>query len=71
VLHVGGVAGLVGGAYGRVLLAKTALACAGVALALRGARAGDGGPTWWRREVAALAGVLALAALMIALPPPG
>ncbi len=70
VLHVGGVAGLVGGAYGRVLLAKTALACAGVALALRGARAGGGGPTWWRREVAALAGVLALAALMIALPPP-
>jgi len=71
VLHVGGVAGLVGSAYGRVLLAKTALACAGVALALLGARAGGGGPTWWRREVAALAGVLALAALMIALPPPG
>jgi copper transport protein len=57
--------------YGRVLAAKVCLAaaalgCAGAAARAPLARRG----IWWRREAAALLLVLALAGLLVSLPPP-
>lgn len=63
--------------YGRVLLLKTiavadvALAAAAGRLATRGAAGEARVLAWWRGELLLLAGVLALAGLLVSLAPPG
>ncbi len=61
VAHLREPADLVGGAYGAVLAAKVLAVGAGATIAALGAR---------RLEAVALAGVLALAGLLVSLPPP-
>ena len=60
---------LVDNPYGGVLLAKVGVVGVVLLLAVAGRRSAGGGG-WWRREALALGAVLALAALMAALPPP-
>lgn len=68
--HVAGLGGLLDTGYGRSLLAKLALVLAALAFALAGRRALPAVPVrWWRGEGATLVGVLALAGLLVSLPP--
>ncbi len=70
VAHVDGLGGLPGTGYGRTLLGKLALALAALAFALAGRRTLAVRPLrWWRGEAIALLGVLALAGLLVSLPP--
>jgi len=64
--------------YGRVLLLKTVavadvvlLAASAARLARRAAPAATRLPRWWRGELLLLAGILALAGLLVSLAPPG
>jgi len=57
--------------YGQALTIKTAVVCLVALLALAGTRAHGGGHAgWWRLELVTLLGVLALAGLLVSLPPP-
>ncbi len=70
VAHVDGPGGVIGTGYGRTLLGKLALALTALAFALAGRRTLAVRPLrWWRGEAAALLGVLALAGLLVSLPP--
>jgi hypothetical protein len=54
------------------LLAKMSLVALAVLLGRAALRPrGSARQRWWRREIAALAAVLALAGLLVSLPPPG
>ena len=69
--HLGELLDLVGSRYGQVLLAKVSLVALAVLLGRAALRARcSARPRWWRREIAALAAVLALAGLLVSLPPP-
>ena len=55
----------------KVLLAKVSLVALAVLLGRAALRArGSARQRWWRREISALAAVLALAGLLVSLPPP-
>jgi copper transport protein len=68
-LHLSQLGDLLTTAYGQVLLAKVLLLPVALLLALLGRRQ-SGSARWWPREVLALAGILALAALLVSLAPP-
>ncbi len=68
-LHLSQLSDLFTAAYGQVLLAKVLLLPVALLLALLGRREG-GSERWWRSEALALAGILALAALLVSLAPP-
>lgn len=71
VLHLRQPGDLLTTSYGRALAAKTLVVAVVVLLAWGGLRARPARrPRWWRLEAAALGGVLALAALLVSLPPP-
>jgi copper transport protein len=68
---IGRAANLLGSAYGRTLVLKVALTVAVLALAWGAAMARERRRwRWWAVEATALAGVLALAGLLVSLPPP-
>ncbi len=69
-LHLATPRDLLASAYGGVLLLKLAVALAAAGAALLARRVTFQRPRWWSLEAAALALVLALAALLVSLPPP-
>lgn len=70
-IHLGRLANLVATGYGGALTAKTIVLGDALLLALAGSRAaGDRRTRRWTMELAALVSVLALAGLMVSLPPP-
>src|SRR5262249_21780902 len=69
--HLGAPADLVSAAYGRILLAKLGLVAVALALAVVATRVKPGDADLWRHaEAVVLLGVLALAGLLVSLPPP-
>jgi copper transport protein len=69
--HLAGPADVLVSAYGRTLGVKVGLLCVALALAAVAARAAPARRArWWGREATVLAGVLALAGLLVSLPPP-
>ncbi len=71
VQHIAGPRDLVATAYGRTLAAKLSALGAGLALAWAAASAPvDRRRRWWTREAAVLLCLLALAGLLVSLPPP-
>ncbi len=69
--HLAGVTDFLASAYGRTLGVKLGMVCVVLLLAVAAVRvslARRG--LWWVREAAALFGVLALAGLLVSLPPP-
>jgi copper transport protein len=69
--HLTGPGDLASTVYGRVIVAKVVTLVVVVALAMAARRRGAGAPErWWRRELAALVGVLLLAAVLVSLAPP-
>jgi copper transport protein len=69
--HLSGPPDLTGSTYGQVLLTKVSLLMLALLLGLVALRSTCSAPQrWWRREICALAAVLALAGLLVSLPPP-
>ncbi len=69
--HLAGLRDLVASWYGRTLTGKLFVLAAAVALAWAAARTPvERRGRWWRREAAVLFGLLALAGLLVSLPPP-
>ncbi|MGI8551746.1 MAG: copper resistance CopC/CopD family protein [Dehalococcoidia bacterium] len=70
-LHLSGPASLLTNGYGQALLLKSAVLLVVLLLALAGRRGGRARrKRWWSLERAALLGLLALAGLLVSLPPP-
>lgn len=71
VQHLAGPADFFANAYGRTLGAKLGMVCLALLLAAAAARSAPAQRApWWAREATALFGVLALAGLLVSLPPP-
>ncbi len=71
VQHLAAPGDVLTSAYGRTLALKLGMVCAALLLALAAARRPPAQRApWWTREAAALLGVLALAGLLVSLPPP-
>jgi copper transport protein len=69
--HLSGPLDLTGSTYGQVLLTKMSLLMLALLLGRVALRSTCLAPQrWWRREISALASVLALAGLLVSLPPP-
>jgi copper transport protein len=71
VQHLAGLRDLIATWYGRTLAGKVVVLAAAVALARAAAMAPEGRRgRWWMREAALLVALLALAGLLVSLPPP-
>jgi len=71
VQHLAGLIDFLASAYGRTLGVKLGMLCVVLLLAAAAVRAPSARRgLWWVREAAALFGVLALAGLLVSLPPP-